>query len=355
MAHFEKDSEIMNFLFDRCFLLRKRIKKTEQKVSKTSGTEIEKMKAVATAKPANLLEAEINALHPKQLLLEKGEFQIWHAKNPAIPHLIQELGRLREISFREVGEGTGEERDIDAFDQYYTQLFIWNKEKRELVGAYRLGQSDKIIAEKGIAGMYTSILFKFQAEFFEKLGPAMELGRAFVRSEYQNSPLAIMLLWKGIGSLIVKNPECYQLFGAVSITNEYNPASRQLIVKYIEGNRYLPELAKHIKSRTPFKKKRKNRIRGKHKNFICSDIQTVSEIVMELEPDQKGVPGLIKQYMNMGGNFLGFNIDHDFCDVLDGLTLVDLRKTDPRILSRFLGKEGTKSFLEYHKLQKENN
>ena len=147
---------------------------------------------------------------------------------------------MRELTFREAGEGTGRSVDLDRFDLYYMHLFLWDKEKSELVGAYRLAPVDRVIERFGTKGLYTSTLFTYKETFFRHMGDAVELGRSFVRTEYQKSYFPLFLLWKGIARFMGLNPQYRILFGAVTISDMYSPASRQLIVSFLKGKSYAP-------------------------------------------------------------------------------------------------------------------
>ncbi|HAC16592.1 MAG TPA: glycerol acyltransferase [Bacteroidetes bacterium] len=296
-----------------------------------------------------LLYNDVEQLPESQLLLSSGEMEVYHAAYKQIPNIMREIGRLREHTFRATDEGTGKPIDIDEFDSYYQHLFVWNKEKNELVGAYRLGRTDNIIKCFGKKGLYTTTLFNIKSSFFDEINPALEMGRSFVRPEYQRSFSPLLMLWRGIGHYVAKYPKYKILFGPVSINKEYQSSSRQLMVTFLKIHNYLPELAAKVKARTPF---RSRKIKGwdkKHSKRIISSIDEVSEVVSDLEWDDKGVPILLKQYLKMGGKLLGFNIDPNFSDVLDGLILVDVTKTDPKIMERYMPREKLMKFHELHK------
>ena len=160
------------------------------------------------------------------MLADAGDMAVYEATSAQIPHLLHEIGRLREITYRPTGEGTGKSIDLDRFDAWYSHLFVWNKTAGEIVGAYRLGATDDIVRAHGTAGLYTSTLFKYRATLLDRLGPAVELGRSFIRAEYQRTFAPLLLLWKGIGRYVVNHPQCKMLFGPVSISNIYQTASK---------------------------------------------------------------------------------------------------------------------------------
>jgi putative hemolysin len=304
--------------------------------------------AIAPALPRELLRCDLEALAQERRLVENSEFAVYAAQAAEIPHLVQEVGRLREVTFREAGEGTGKRTDLDRFDRYYWHLLLWNKEKDELVGGYRAGNTAEIVAEHGVKGLYTSTLFRYDQRLTEKLGPALELGRSFVRPEYQRQYAPLLLLWKAIARFVLLRPETAVLFGAVSISNTYNRASRELMYSFFEDRRRGEKLAELVSPRKPF---RPGRIRSWDCRAVCHalrDLEELSEPIADVESDGKGLPILLKQYAKIGGKLLGFNVDPKFSDVLDGLVVVDLRQTEASVLERYMGREGAAAFRRCH-------
>jgi len=255
---------------------------------------------------------------------------------------------LRELTFRRAGEGTGKSRDLDSFDDYYSHILLWHKTKRELVGAYRAGNAAEILAKRGISGLYTSTLFRYDEEIFQKLGPALELGRSFVRPEYQRQYAPLLLLWKGIARMVAKCPEIPVLFGAVSISNDYNEASREMIYRFFEARMREDELAGLIEARRPFRPGLLRRWDCRGMQHAFRDLDELSQPIIDVEADGKGLPILLRQYAKIGGKLLGFNVDRKFSNVLDGLVVVDLRKTEPAVLERYMGREGAARFRQVH-------
>lgn len=300
---------------------------------------------IAAAEDPELLAAEVAALDRDTLLAESGPFSAYCVRADRIPRLLQEIGRLREVTFRATGEGTGRSRDIGLHDAYYLHLFIWHHERRELVGAYRLGQADHILARYGRKGLYTQSLFRFRRQLLDALNPALELGRSFIRPEYQRSYQPLLLLWKGIGAYVAANPRYKVLFGPVSISADYRTASRQLLVDFLRANSFLPELARQVRPRQPFKGlPRRQRV----ELTIPRHPEQVSRLLEHIETDGKGMPVLLRQYLKLGGRVLGFNVDAAFANALDGLIMVDLTRTDPAVLARYMGRDGAARFLAWH-------
>jgi putative hemolysin len=281
-------------------------------------------------------------------LCDLDQLSVYLARAREIPNVLAEIGRLRESTFRQAGEGTGRPVDLDSFDARYLHLFVWNRGEGEVVGAYRLGPTPDILPAQGAGGLYTSTLFRFSPELFARTGPAVELGRSFIRPEYQRQYAPLLLLWKGIARYIVARPECPILFGAVSISRQYSPASRELLVSFLESRRD-PALAPLVTARRPFRHERAGRWHARALARFVLDVEDLGEPIADIEEDGKGVPILVRQYLKLGGKVLGCNVDPCFADVVDALIMVDLRETPPALLARYMSREGLASFCRHHR------
>jgi len=293
--------------------------------------------------PPRLLEWELGQLGPGAELARQGDYRVLLLTGEQAPRVLDEIGRLREETFRAVQEGTGRARDLDEFDRHYLQLVLWNQSKREIVGAYRIGRSDLILARAGVRGLYTSTLFKFAPGFLEKLGPALELGRSFVRTEYQGHATPLALLWRGIGEFLVRHPQYKTLFGPVSISRSYSELSRRLMLEFLTREHGSGPLAGRVKARRPPKDRLARAERALFAGLL-RDVDDLSLLVAEIESDGKGVPILLRHYLRLNATLLGFNLDPEFGHCLDGLIMVDLRRSDPKLLKRFMGDEGYRKF-----------
>jgi len=294
------------------------------------------------------LAEELRRLAGDRCLVENAELAVYLVKAQETPRMLQELGRLREVTFREAGEGTGKQRDRDRFDNYYWHVLLWHKTRQELVGAYRAGNTAEILDKHGVNGLYTSTLFRYHVRVFEKLGPALELGRSFIRPEYQRQYAPLLLLWKGIARLLATQAKIPVLFGAVSISNDYSKASREMIYRFFEARMREDELAGMIEPRRPF---RPAGLRpwDCHAMFAAlRELEDLAQPIADVETDGKGLPILLRQYAKIGGKMLAFNVDRKFSNVLDGLVMVDLRKTEPAVLERYMGREGATEFRQHH-------
>jgi putative hemolysin len=306
--------------------------------------------AVIDEVPRATLQTEIDALPPDQRLVDRGRFHVYYARASQMPSALQEIGRLRELTFRAVGEGTGRCSDIDLFDAFYLHLFVWDADAASIAGAYRLGLVDQILARHGKRGLYTYSLFKYRTGLLDSLSPAIELGRSFVRAEYQRSFAPLLLLWAGIGQFVERSPQYAVLFGPVSISARYAPASRRMIVEYLSAHSTHPGLARGVTPRRPCHASPRTPAPGDPMPATPESIDELSRRVAQIEPDGKGVPVLLRQYLQLGGRLLGFNLDRDFADTLDGLIMVDLREVEEAVLARYMGRRGAAAFRTHHKL-----
>jgi putative hemolysin len=342
LGEWPTDEELISYLRRRTEVLAESASATPERQQAPAA----EVMPVAVPLPVSELEREVAALPPEQCLVDGPRQKVLIAEAEQIPQLLQEIGRLRELTFRAVGEGTGQEIDLDRFDPTYLHLFIWNLDPPEVVGAYRVGQTDRLLADGRLDRLYTATLFHFQPELFEAVGPALEMGRSFIRVEHQRSFSGLMLLWKGIGEYVLRNPHYTTLFGPVSISADYSSVSQQLVVAFLKQNTYRHEWTQWVRPRLPFRPRHRRNYLPNPADLRSFD--EVSHFVSEIEADGKGAPILLKQYLKLGGRLLGFNIDPDFSNVLDVLIMVDLRQTAPAILARYMGRQGAETFLARH-------
>jgi putative hemolysin len=349
------DTEIAKFL--RLFNLMLRDlgnnKKAPDPLSVVAKTASRQQQPIREPVAVERLCREIESLNEERRLASSGDLCVYYAYSYEIPFLLQEIGRLRETMFRAVGEGTGKPMDIDFYDNYYLQLFIWDSKTKNIAGAYRLGLSDEILRKYGKCGFYSHSLFKYRGAFIRTLGPFIEMGRSFVSADYQRSFAPLMLLWKGIGMYIAHNPHYATLIGPVSISNDYNSLSQKLLIDFLKVNNFDAGLGRRVRARRPYSpgKPLKFKLHPVWRKTDLADIQSIqviSELLSLIEGDDKGVPVLIKQYLKMGGRMLGFNVDQQFGDCIDGLMVTDLRCLPPNVLKRYMGTEGAGAFLVWH-------
>jgi putative hemolysin len=302
----------------------------------------------AIAPPVNRirLAEELRSLPDRDLMVDSGKYKVYCVKAEQIPIGLQELGRLREETFRAIGEGTGLARDLDWHDQHYRHLILWHDEDQEIVGAYRVGISEELLAKFGRKGLYTASLFRFSPRMLDELTPGMELGRSFIQQKYQKSPSALGLLWKGVMAFIHQHPTHCKIFGPVSISNDYDSMSKRMIIDFIKENHFDNKLALEVKpSHAP--KIKPIKLWDKNYGTLLKKVEDVNDLIAEVEPHMKNAPVLIRQYLRLNGRFLCFNVDPDFENSLDALMLADFSEPSP-VVERYMGKEKYQEFMAIH-------
>ncbi len=279
-----------------------------------------------------LLQNEIDHLEKQYQLFEVASFKVFCAPAAAIPQIITEIGRLREVTFRQVGEGTNKKTDTDEFDIYYQHLFVWDSEAKKIVGAYRIGMGADIFREYGIKGFYIFSLFKISKGFFPVMSNAIELGRSFIVLEYQKKPLSLFCLWKGILLFVINHPEYRYLIGPVSISNRFSDFSRSLMIKYIRQHFFDHQWAKYVLPRNAFISDT-----GDVDVEILldgpKDLSKFDKHIREVNLENMGVPVLLKKYLDINGKIVAFNIDPKFNDACDGLVVIDLLNIPIQVLT----------------------
>ena len=330
------------FLLKRSAAVKKRTKIPPKKLLSRGP----RQEAIAEPVARELVLHDVYSLPKEQWLVSSGEYSVFYARKSQIPNLIQEIGRMREISFRQVGEGTGMEIDLDRYDESYFHMVLWNTKENELVGGYRMGPTDEILAAKGRKGLYTSSLFKVKREFFRNI-TGLEMGRSYIVDKYQRAYSALLLLWRGIGQLVLRFPQYRYLFGPVSVSNQYRPLTRRLIVRYMENN-HPSSMAHLVRPRRPaLFLTRNSRLINRVLERVHS-FEEMSDIVMDIEGGEMGAPILLKQYIKLGCKSCGWNLDPDFGKTLDCFILTDLVKADSKTMKFYMGKDGYEEFLAYH-------
>lgn len=272
----------------------------------------------------NVIRRELEEIGKEGLLFEIKNYAVYCVPSLRIPNILNEIGRLREVTFREVGEGTNKAIDLDQFDMYYNHLFIWDIEAETIVGAYRIGKGKEIIDTYGLKGFYIHTLFKIKRPMLSTLYQSLELGRSFVVSEYQRKPLPLFLLWKGILYFLLKHPEYRYLIGPVSISGHYNSLSKDLIVRFLSKYFWQKEYASLIHSRYKYKPEKLSEESILLLNSVHGDIGQFDKLIEDIEPQGDKLPILLKKYLSLNGKIIGFNIDPAFNMCLDGLLILDL-------------------------------
>lgn len=301
--------------------------------------------AISPPLPLSRIKDDLSNIPQSDLLLTQGSFEVYCTRAKFIPNILYEIGRLREERFRAVGEGTGKAIDIDQFDLNYRHLFVWNNAQDRLVGAYRLGLVDRLLAKSGIDGLYSRTLFHYDTPFLQHMGRSIELGRSVIAAEYQRSMSALLLLWKGIATFIQRNPDYTHLFGPVSISNDYSQSTRQLLTDSMVMHHYDEDGAEFVTPSHPLP--RHNTHWNTSMLTALGDLQRLSKVIARMD-EGKSVPVLLRHYLALNGKLVSFNVDPKFNHALDGLIVVDLRQIPAKTLGRYMGLSQADQYLHYH-------
>jgi len=282
-------------------------------------------------------------------LVEHKDFDVYCVPYQRLGVVMEQIAIAREVTFRMVGEGTGLEKDSDQFDPNYLHLFLWDRESRKVAGAYRIGLVDQIVQRHGVKGLYTRSLYRYNKAFIDQLGPAVEMGRSFIHPDYQRRPVALNLLWRGIGAFVNDNPGYHTLFGSVSISREYTDLARALIADTLLTNYQADGFQDLVQPITPHKVK--YRVWTKETLLALANVKILSKLVGRCDPG-KAVPVLLRHYLSLNGRLVCFNVHPHFNNSLEGLIIVDMRLCDRKTAIRFMGEEGYNRFLDIHRLEK---
>ncbi len=300
------------------------LKQAASDVIKKTIRDTEIPKKIITSIGTKLIKQEIDSLRGYDCrLLESKNYEVFLAPADNIPNILKEIGRLREITFRAIGEGTNKAIDLDACDSYYHHLFLWDTIAKKIVGAYRMGLGSKIFKKHGIDGFYLHDLFRFEPELYDMMSKSIEMGRAFIIKEYQQKPMPLFLLWKGIIHTTLRFPEHKYLIGGVSISNQFSNFSKSLMIEFMKSHYYDPYVAQYIRPKKEFKVQ----LKDADKDFVFdttkSDLNKFDKIIDELEPNLR-MPVLLKKYIKQNCKLIGFNVDPLFNDAVDGLMYIKI-------------------------------
>lgn len=352
LRRFESDADMTRFLRVSTYFLGNRPSAPRESSSAALAKKQRHGKPVAEPLAAEMLETDIAALPAEACLLRQGDFEVYMGRFDQLPHVMHEIGRGREISFRAAGGGTLEPLDLAAQDSYYHHLLLWNRKDRVIGGAYRIGLADEIIARHGPAGLICSGLFRFKPAFIETLNPGLELGRSYVLPEYQKNYSSLLMLWAGILAFIAREPKYKTIFGSVGVSqgDEYSAASRTLIVNFMREQLSHPTLSVQVESQSPFQAIRLNGLTPGEIGDLVQNVEDVSTLVTGLERDGKGVPVLIKHYVRMNAKLLDFGVWRNHSNAVVGFMIADLTTADPKFLRRYMGADGYRRFRAFHGL-----
>jgi putative hemolysin len=288
-----------------------------------------KMQPIAEPTSEQSILAEVAALPVEQHLLDHKDLAVYFGFQHQMPNTVHEIARLREIVFREHNEGSGEPIDTDKFDATYTHLFVMKKETGQIIGAYRMGQTDKLLADGNLDNLYLNRMFNFGSDFVNRQQPCLEMGRSFLIPEYQKSFLGLFILWRGIGAFVCKYPQYKVLYGTVSISKLYDIRSAGIIEKATVTP------TNKVVAHKPFAYEFNPEFNDFAQHHGLKNM--VTPLLKSLEPDGKDVPILLKHYQKMGAVFHCLGIDAQFNDTPGLLLTVELPKSPEKLLKLYLG------------------
>jgi len=311
------------FLRKKTYMLANPFEKDNPFLNTASLKPTKSPKKIVTPANTEKMIAEVTALRTKNLrLLQSKNYEVFFAEAKQIPNILHEIGRLREITFREVGEGTNESIDIDKYDLYYRHLFLWDDDTKQIAGAYRMGLGSHIFPKYGIEGFYLNGLFRFESELHDMMSKSIDMGRAFIIKDYQQRPMPLFLLWRGIIHTTLHYPEHKFLLGGVSISNQFSDFSKSLMIEFMKSHYYDPYIAQYIHPKKEFKVK----LKDADKDFIFdeaeADLNKFDKLIDELEPGILRLPVLIKKYIKQNAKLVAFNVDPLFNNAIDGLMYI---------------------------------
>lgn len=283
---------------------------------------VEKQEPIAPPVETGLLVEDIAQIQGFKVR-EKGNYEVYLTTAKAIPNILPEIGRLREKTFREVGEGTNKSLDLDEYDLYYRHLFIWDKQEKQLIGAYRIGIGNEIMAQYGKRGFYVNTLFRLKKPLKKVLSESIELGRSFIIKEHQQKPFPLFILWQEIVKLLMTNDGYRYVLGPVSISKDFSSVSKKLMVAYLQKNFLHDQFARFVKPRKRFKKNLRKFDLDVLLDHNRNDIRSVDDLIEDIEKSGMRFPILFKQYLKCNARLLRFNLDPKFNDSLDGLMILD--------------------------------
>ncbi|MDO9275841.1 MAG: lysophospholipid acyltransferase family protein [Lutibacter sp.] len=323
LEEYTDTQDFCDFIRKKTYMLANPFEKSPIKLKAPSLKMPKPPKKIVSQKNIDKMILEVEALRNGDgRLLKSKNYEVFFAMSKQIPNIMFEIGRLREITFREVGEGTNESLDLDAFDSYYHHLFLWDNEANKVAGAYRMGLGKNIFKKYGIEGFYVHTLFKFEPELYAMMENSIEMGRAFVIKEYQQKPMPLFLLWKGIVHITLRNPEYKYLIGGVSISNRFSNFSKSLMIEFMKSHYYDPYVAQYIHPKKEYKVK----LKDADKDFVFdatqADMNKFDKIIDEIEPGALRIPVLIKKYVKQNARLVAFNVDPKFNNAIDGLMYI---------------------------------
>ncbi|QCX53547.1 lysophospholipid acyltransferase family protein [Elizabethkingia sp. JS20170427COW] len=361
MKEYETPKELGDFLKNKVYMMKSYFEKRSKisdylKIPNLSSAfqlkqDDNTVQNIISETPKEDIVNELNQLRniPGKLLFSNGDYDIFFTTSDEIPFVMREIGRQRELTFRDVGEGTNMPFDLDEYDKHYHHLFLWDNSVQRLVGAYRMALGVEVMKKYGIQGFYTNSLFDFDQElqpFFRKV---IEMGRAYISKDYQQKPLPLFLLWKGIVHVCLRNPEHKFLMGGVSISNKFSDFSKTLMIEFMRSHYYDSVVAQYIHPKNEYKVRLKEREKLLFFEGLDNDLNKFDKLIDDFEPGMR-LPVLIKKYIKQNAKVVAFNVDPNFNDAIDGLMYIRISDIPESTIKPVL-----EEMSEFYKAFNENN
>src|SRR5690554_4283860 len=325
IEHGSTIEELGKFLRKKTYLLANTTKEDKKVYIKIPSFKLPTPRPEEIERPVlqDLMVQEIEELRKgKDRLLQSKNYEVFLTESNKIPNILKEIGRLREITFRAVGEGTNKSIDLDQYDAYYHHMFLWDNDAKCIAGAYRMGLGNQIYKAHGIEGFYLTELFKMEPKLYPMMEQSIEMGRAFIVGSYQQKPMPLFLLWKGIVHTTLRYPEHKYLIGGVSISNQFSDFSKSLMIEFMKSHFYDPYVAQYVQAKKEYKVKLKDADKDFVFNEAEADLNKFDRLIEEVEPGGLRLPVLIKKYIKQNARVVAFNVDPLFNNAIDGLMYI---------------------------------
>jgi len=302
-------------------------------------TEPEEMLPIADPVSSSVIAAELAELPPTNELFSYRQYRVYHGHSSQLPNTLHEITRLREDTFRAMQEGSGLAVDTDQFDASYRHLLAWDTEQQKIVGGYRLGKTDELLAENGLPQVYLGDMFDFEPSFYSE-SPMLEIGRSFVAPEYQKNHASLFLLWVGISQYIIRRPYYRRVYGVVSMSRLYNPVTLAAI------RTAMVEPDARVMPKAPYEPDLGSTWQEFLGNDRPLDMKVLSTIVRALESDERDVPVLVRHYHKLGARFNSAAVDSAFNNTPGLLLCLHVPSMPAKHLKQYL-REGAEGYVNY--------
>jgi probable hemolysin len=333
LADYETTKELENFLRRKVYMMKSYFedRKSVAEFLKVKNLNVtpkkeEVVENIIDETPLEDILQDIENLKKKEgkVLFSNNNYDVFFTTFDEIPSMMREIGRQRELTFRAVGEGTNLPFDLDEYDKHYHHLILWDNSDQKIVGAYRMALGAEVMKKHGIKGFYTSSLFDFDQELHPFFNKVIEMGRAYISMEYQQKPLPLFLLWRGIVHVCLRNPNHKFLMGGVSISSRFSDFSKSLMIEFMRSNYFDPAVAQHVHPKNDYKVHLSERDKNLFFEDLDNDLNKFDKLIDDFEPEMR-MPVLIKKYIKQNAKVVAFNVDPNFNDAIDGLMYIRIR------------------------------